>query len=112
MITQRSPFATPAREPRCRDCGGMLLSYPRVYSWLCDDCLERCPKRTNKDGTTSYLTCEIAPANWRELLPWRDDFRMVNGVRQRSACPGYYRDADGVIWKMTQFDVYEQWSEE
>lgn len=112
IATQLSLFDTPSREPRCRDCGALLLSYPRVESRLCNDCLERCPKRANKDGTTSYLTVRLPPSNWRELYPYCDDFRIVNGVRVRSAGPLFYQDEAGVVWKLKdglEWE-YERWS--
>ena len=42
-----------------------------------------------------------APANWRDLPPWCDDYRTnkAGTRRYRSAYPLYYQDAAGVVWE-------------
>lgn len=52
------------------------------------------------------------PANWRDLAPWCDDFRIVNGVRVRSAGPLYYQDEAGTVWRKKRGLEweYERWN--
>jgi hypothetical protein len=58
------------------------------------------------------LTPRCAPANWRDLAPWRDDYRVVNGERVRVAYPLFYQDADGVVWRKKSGinEEYERWA--
>ena len=52
------------------------------------------------------------PPNWRDIPPWCEDFRIVNGVRVRSAGPLFYQDEAGVVWKLKAGLTweYERWS--